>query len=108
MDRQDLLAYVDELRSRLASTEKALALRLEDQELRERSLRERMADLEAERALIIQRAENAEAALETCDLLRIEAMNAWLAAAALLREARYGYRTPELLARIDAHLARKP
>ena len=31
---------------------------------------------EAERALLVTRAENAEAALETCDLLRIEAMNA--------------------------------
>jgi hypothetical protein len=44
-------------------------------------LRSRLADLEAERAPIVARAENAEAALEICDLLRIEAMNAWLAAA---------------------------
>ena len=38
------------------------------------SLRSRLADLEAERELIVQRAENAEATLETCDLLRIEAI----------------------------------
>ena len=77
------------------------------------SLRSRLADLEAERALIIQRAENAEAALEICDLLRIEAMNAWLAAAALLRDI-YSYAEDQgmetlmdMIDRIDAHLARE-
>jgi chromosome segregation ATPase len=86
------------------------------------SLRSRLADLEAERALIIQRAENAEAALVEAEqeyqdarVVR-EQLEARLAEA-LLREARtlcsivaldFDSDEQAVISRIDAHLAREP
>ena len=67
---QDKQREIESLRSRLASTQLELthaANTCAGQQRRAEDAEARLADLEAERELIVQRAENAEAALEEAD-----------------------------------------
>ena len=72
------------------------------------ALRSQLADLEAERALLVARAENAEAAFEgSCDMNKM-ILERLAAADALLAEVQSKvFIGCDLVARIDAHLARE-